>query len=57
MAAPDAGFSAGEGTGRSGQEHGHAIAVSAMYAVTIENLTSNQPLTPPVVATHRAHSL
>jgi len=28
-----------------------------MYAVTIENLTSNQPLTPPVVATHRAHSL
>jgi Spondin_N len=35
-----------------------SLAPSAMgreYEVTIENLTSGQPLTPPVVATHRGH--
>jgi hypothetical protein len=31
-----------------------AVAPVATYEVTIENLTAGQPLTPPVVATHRA---
>jgi hypothetical protein len=31
-----------------------AAAPVATYEVTIENLTAGQPLTPPVVATHRA---
>ena len=50
---PNADSSTGEAMGLAGQGPGHATADFAMYSVTIENLTANQPLTPPVVATHR----
>jgi hypothetical protein len=50
---PNTDSAAGEASGLSGQGPGHAIAGFAAYSVTIENLTANQPLTPPVVATHR----
>jgi hypothetical protein len=30
-----------------------AIAAEALYVVTVENLTTGQPLTPPAIATHR----
>lgn len=50
---PDADPASAAATGLSGQEPGHAMAASATYTVTIENLTSGQSLTPPVVATHR----
>jgi hypothetical protein len=51
---PDADPTSAAATGLLGQGPGaHPMAASATYSVTIENLTSGQPFTPPVVATHR----
>jgi hypothetical protein len=51
---PDVDADAGPATMLSGQgSSANAPAGFTAYDVTIENLTSGQPFTPPVVATHR----
>lgn len=49
---PTASSTAVAGLGATAQQ-GFGPAGSAMYEVTITNLTSGQPLTPPLVVTHR----